>query len=1038
MPDRVRIKILIFLKYFFLWVIIGIVTTALYTTYVSLAKIIPTLLTKDFYSATGIFISLALMFVGFILVSKLVFFTKYTENKFWRYLRRLDIIGVSVFGFVFGVAILHTFSIYLSNTTIESSLLGAIIILCLIMLITTVIYYVGSLANTKLDKKIENTNLYKESTFYKDTEIYDQNDDLLNYKERAQDFSKRIYDNKSNLGLVFGIDAPWGMGKSSFINFVVNDLFENYNEIIVYKFNPAQYRHGTNLSDKFIRGLTSKIKEHVFNPELISIINLYAQSLELKARPKLTIADTFGLLGVSLSLPFLGKDISVTRGYLETLFDNLKYKIVIIIDDLDRIGPDEAVRLLLEIRQNFNMPFVSYVLCYDTNNIAGHHSGIIENKEKFIEFTEKYINAKFGIYPEPILLRNAFDELSSDFSNRLHTSMSGKTGAELELLPLVSGLLTSRKFFFYRHLIGNLRKLKRLLNTILLFYKNDPEIVNCDIDWEDMLHLTLLYLNHPDVFKDIYNAEYNGSGFFSVINEYDEHDDFYKENGVHDFIKDKEESIAGIRNTNTFVKYLKDVEYESAKFLLREIFDVNRNGIYNFKVENLTDKQKAEKALFNGDRYGQLPENLKMYIGLIAHNKLPNLETQNTPYLRLYKKIQDNPSFVSKTMFDEKPFYQTGESSHTTFWRYIAKHFYEFSDTQHNLINLLLNYHNQYSILELKKINLGLRDDVDYLLVKMLEDVHIKITESGKDKQTGFEQVKLEAINKLIFDDGGVIDTLASDDGVLGIFDVLAFRLYCAPGRGGNVYEIQRALWWHAKKSSIDNIPDTKTYGDIMREITQKIFGICKERYISKDINIFSEIYNLRWQDTVGAYENYVTSKKKTGDITENNLTEALLKLRVQLSSFIIYQLTSSKIESHVVPVGCFDAIGLNDKSGIAVEMKKYLFDVCFNPKINKNNIRYFIDYLMCHFESTMHLPEYREHNKYVPNYKKWIDIIGHNELRIFWKANSEEIRKYANRLKEYENPRIVTANYYTTYKDDLDAVFNELDKGTIIESVQN
>ncbi len=58
--------------------------------------------------------------------------------------------------------------------------------------------------------------------FISDRVIEESEEDLLNVKEQADIFAERVLNGGSSESLVFGIDAPWGAGKSSFVKLCIN------------------------------------------------------------------------------------------------------------------------------------------------------------------------------------------------------------------------------------------------------------------------------------------------------------------------------------------------------------------------------------------------------------------------------------------------------------------------------------------------------------------------------------------------------------------------------------------------------------------------------------------------------------------------------------------------------------------------------------------------------------------------------------------------------------------------------------------------
>ncbi len=66
-------------------------------------------------------------------------------------------------------------------------------------------------------RQIENPGSY----LIPDQELMDDENDLLGFNEKAKIFADRVYNNGTHDSYIFGVDAPWGVGKSSFVNFCI-------------------------------------------------------------------------------------------------------------------------------------------------------------------------------------------------------------------------------------------------------------------------------------------------------------------------------------------------------------------------------------------------------------------------------------------------------------------------------------------------------------------------------------------------------------------------------------------------------------------------------------------------------------------------------------------------------------------------------------------------------------------------------------------------------------------------------------------------
>ena len=167
--------------------------------------------------------------------------------------------------------------------------------------------------------------------FLNDQDIKHKDEDLLDVSESANRFALRVLNGGSSDSLVFGIDAPWGIGKSSFVNFCC-EYWQNDTEPqpIVHRFEPLRYIDNTNLVEKFIYELIYTIQEHTFNPSIESLFSKYLRQIRGKSE--------LSLLGFKFELEPGTGSVDKTLEGLKIQLAELNKKIIIVIDDLDRLS----------------------------------------------------------------------------------------------------------------------------------------------------------------------------------------------------------------------------------------------------------------------------------------------------------------------------------------------------------------------------------------------------------------------------------------------------------------------------------------------------------------------------------------------------------------------------------------------------------------------------------------------------------------------------------------------------------------------------
>ena len=119
--------------------------------------------------------------------------------------------------------------------------------------------------------------------FISDEEIRNEEDDLLATKGQAKSFAETVLASGAHSGLVFGVDGPWGVGKTSFINLAERYWDAAADQVIVCRFEPLRYASEPDLADRLIRDLTAAIQSKVFAPEFRPAASRYSRLIKGKA-----------------------------------------------------------------------------------------------------------------------------------------------------------------------------------------------------------------------------------------------------------------------------------------------------------------------------------------------------------------------------------------------------------------------------------------------------------------------------------------------------------------------------------------------------------------------------------------------------------------------------------------------------------------------------------------------------------------------------------------------------------------------------------
>lgn len=837
------------------------------------------------------------------------------------------------------------------------------------------------------------------SFFFGDEEKDTQDQDLLGMSDTAVRFADRVLNGNSPKSLVFGIDAPWGIGKSSFVNFCSEYWSRKYKDkVIVYRFEPLRFEAKTDLLQRFVDDLVVTIQRSEFIPELRTIVSRYRRLISGNSK--------ISFLGGAIDLRPGGWTVEDSIVELESALSRIKKKIVVVVDDLDRLKYSKIKEILFAIQKGFKFPNISYVLCYDTDNIVSLKSNN-QDAEEVREFLEKFVNIKISLFPDASILAKF---VSENFAEAIHNNLNigNRTIDEISrAINVLVKIYHSPDYHHYQEILGDVRKLKRLINTLLLFEIEKTDFENSDFDKEDLVHLLLIYINYPNIFRKIYYAETDGkTGFFSVTGD-----------------------VSGSLCKMDYVNFEEYTKYARAQAPIPQ-FLLNRIFATEIKLANFSSRNKETAlqtfACFNGGPYAGR-RNLERHLHLIVKMSKPaKLDSYNF-YLNHLSKIRTDTSI--ETILAQSDFAPaSGETSRNQLWNTVvnASDTIE-AETGRALLRHILHNLPEYSLLSIQKIELGARDDMSYRLLKLVNQFGLGNV-SGPRLPNAPENVR--EIAEWIFGEGrhvgeGIIETLGNAArGPLGWRDLLIFRLYCRADKGDFVFNIVTALSKRADKDAESTGVLTEIAVVEMREISQRIFSLFEAQYILPDRNIFDVINDLTAEELSGSFHPYVLKMVEQKVITQAELDDAISLERDKLKAFIVYQLANATVNFNV-GCGFYDEKGTSDNQGIAKRMNDYLFSQCFASAPEAPNFDCFLDFMLSNFAHTFRMAEnsgsgFRPH---VDEYKKVL-LEGH--LADYWAANKDQIRALRYDQKD---KTVRTANYVATYKEDLSPVFSMLDE---------
>lgn len=826
--------------------------------------------------------------------------------------------------------------------------------------------------------------------FLADEEIEDKKDDLLASEAQAKSFAETVLSSGAHPGLVFGVDGPWGVGKTSFINLAEHYWKSAADKVIVCRFEPLRYASEPDLADRLIRDLSAAIQSKVFVPEFRPAASRYSRLIKGKA--------DFSFLGFKLSMEPSQETVDELLDDIDEVLRRIDRRVIIVIDDLDRLDAKTMNNVLFATRRTFKLSQATYVLCYDTEVLAGSK----EEGPRAREFLEKFVTVKLSLFVDSSSLRDFLRRNWEREESQLGSVPSDtmvKLGAVLnELADILDGELAAS----YLPLVGDLRKVKRFVNAILLMQIEKSNLGRTDFNKRDLINLMLLHLNYPGMFRRIYAEETEGrSGTFSLRREY----------GNREF-----------KNAEAFAQLKRDLE-GTARFLLVQLFDAETLEIGS--GGSVEESVLRSRACFNSNDL----RNLEAYLKLIVRFATPEPQDTFVLYQDAIERVRKGEPIASVLTSSDFELVR-GEHAHDQFWRVLVNESHDFTSVlAEDAIDTLIEYLPRYSAFE--NDDRGLRQRSIYSLLRLLDRAGWGRTSGRRLPNNAGNVIEIawRLFGERAYQGKGMLERLASPDrGVLGWNDLMLFRLQCSADRQGQLHNVHTALIVHHDKTAATSgmVSSLALMG--MRKLSQEVFTLFKRTYIDSQRNFFAEANDEPVEAFLGiAFAKLIEEASRAPQFGhgDNALAQRVASARSIVKLFVIYQLSNS-LPPNGSGVGCgyYDEDGVEDGGGIAKAMNDYVFGTCFNPEIHENNVLLFLDYCLSNLSNSLFSGH--DEDGYVATKAGVPGGLDANEMGRYWRQHREHIRGCGLLASERS---VITSNYIAVYRDDLDSVFAVLDE---------
>ncbi|WP_233160668.1 P-loop NTPase fold protein [Aquitalea sp. ASV11] len=358
---------------------------------------------------------------------------------------------------------------------------------------------------------------------------------------RRTSFADRIAIVLSELSLregrVFAIRGGWGFGKSSLKNLITEKL-DASDGADWLDFNPWQWGDGDTITralfgqiadrlggehsksalaraealrrySAILSGVSTPLKKAGDSNHLISLIltNVsviaVASAIGFDLPTVAKLGATLAALSVCTSLlgrvlSFLGRDrgnepLGKVREALEDRLRELDRPLVVFVDDIDRLEPEQIRLLLRQVKANANLPNIVFVLLFQPSIVERALDPVADDDGR--AFLEKIVQANFDLPAVPVsIVHRIFGEELSELAGVYATEENGFSQRRWgnALVGCIQPLLR------------NMRDARRLISSISVHMPLHVSGEVFEVNIVDFLLLEALRVFEPDLHEELF------------------------------------------------------------------------------------------------------------------------------------------------------------------------------------------------------------------------------------------------------------------------------------------------------------------------------------------------------------------------------------------------------------------------------------------------------------------------------------------------------------------------------------------------------
>ncbi|MBE6333902.1 MAG: hypothetical protein E7071_03635 [Bacteroidales bacterium] len=312
----------------------------------------------------------------------------------------------------------------------------------------------------------------------RDWPIEGKNEDIFDLAEEAKKIAGEILSLDKSKTWSLAITAPWGAGKTSFLNLIKENFYDNDFEIVY--FNPRDSKSYQTIQEDFFNLITCVLSK--YDSGCSSVMKDYMSSLQL--------IDNRGVIEKVVSFYRIW-DKENLKDKLKKSFAHIGKKVLVLIDDFDRLSKEEILEVLKLIDSNAAFANLIFLTAYDKSQV-NKALGESNNTDEAC-FVDKFFNLEF------VIPSRSYSYITNYISDNLCSMLNAKAYEASSIKTTLNDVEN-----FLKEYLPTLRDAKRFINQFYMDYR----LVRGDVKLFEYVLVQLIKYRYHDEYTKLFRKQY--------------------------------------------------------------------------------------------------------------------------------------------------------------------------------------------------------------------------------------------------------------------------------------------------------------------------------------------------------------------------------------------------------------------------------------------------------------------------------------------------------------------------------------------------